>query len=122
MKDAVAFLICRVEDIRIMDTHNIFTCTIEDAWLGDGEPLLYNEYQINLKGAVMSAFAEFKESGKSPSGVAPEKAIVKKINIEEKWVCTVCGYVYNEETPFEELPPDWTCPLCGADKSLIEKQ
>ena len=45
----------------------------------------------------------------------------------EKYVCTVCGYVYDPEvgdpdngiapgTPFEELPEDWTCPLCSVDK------
>jgi len=51
----------------------------------------------------------------------------------DKYVCTVCGYVYDPEvgdpdsgiepgTPFEELPNDWNCPLCGADKSMFEKQ
>lgn len=45
----------------------------------------------------------------------------------EKYVCDVCGYVYDPVagdpengiapgTPFEELPEDWTCPLCGVDK------
>jgi rubredoxin len=49
-----------------------------------------------------------------------------------KYECTVCGYVYDPElgdldndiapgTPFEELPDDWVCPICGADKSEFEK-
>ena len=32
-----------------------------------------------------------------------------------KYKCTVCGYIYDdekEEVKFEELPSDWTCPLC----------
>ena len=40
-----------------------------------------------------------------------------------KYVCTVCGYVYDEEVegvPFSELPEDWTCPLCGAEKAMFE--
>ena len=40
-----------------------------------------------------------------------------------KYVCTVCGYVYDEETegtPFSELPSDWVCPLCGAEKGMFE--
>ena len=41
---------------------------------------------------------------------------------EGKWVCMVCGYVYNGSVPFEELPDDWTCPLCGASKSQFKFQ
>lgn len=35
---------------------------------------------------------------------------------EKHWVCKVCGYVYEGETPFENLPKDWLCPLCGVGK------
>lgn len=41
-----------------------------------------------------------------------------------KYRCTVCGYIYDDEaedTPFESLPDDWTCPLCGVGKDLFEK-
>ncbi|ARP49679.1 MULTISPECIES: rubredoxin [Caproicibacterium] len=45
----------------------------------------------------------------------------------QKYVCNVCGYVYDPAigdpdngipagTPFEKLPDDWKCPLCGIDK------
>ncbi len=51
----------------------------------------------------------------------------------DEYVCTVCGYVYDpavgdEEngiapgTPFSELPDDWVCPLCNAEKDMFEKQ
>ncbi len=42
-----------------------------------------------------------------------------------KYVCTVCGYVYDDaeqEVPFAELPDDWTCPLCGVGKDDFEVQ
>ena len=50
-----------------------------------------------------------------------------------KYVCTVCGYVYDPAmgdpdngvkpgTPFEKLPADWVCPVCGADKSQFVKE
>lgn len=46
-------------------------------------------------------------------------------------VCELCGYEYNPEngdpengvapnTDFEDLPEDWTCPLCGAGKDDFE--
>jgi rubredoxin len=49
-----------------------------------------------------------------------------------KYKCSVCGYVYNPEegdpdsgiaagTPFENLPDDWKCPICGAPKDAFEK-
>jgi len=50
----------------------------------------------------------------------------------ERYRCTVCGYVYDPErgdpdsgvkprTPFEGLPDDWVCPLCGAGKESFER-
>jgi len=49
-----------------------------------------------------------------------------------KWKCIVCGYIYDPETgdpdagiaagtAFENLPDDWTCPVCGATKDMFEK-
>ena len=37
-----------------------------------------------------------------------------------KYVCQICGYIYDdtkEKVPFEQLPADWKCPLCGAAKT-----
>lgn len=50
-----------------------------------------------------------------------------------KWVCSVCGYVYDEEAgdaehdlpagvKFADLPDDFVCPLCGVGKDSFEKQ
>lgn len=42
-----------------------------------------------------------------------------------KYVCTVCGYVYDdavEAVPFNELPEDWVCPLCGVGKDMFEPE
>ncbi|HHT9146383.1 MAG: rubredoxin [Candidatus Brocadiaceae bacterium] len=49
-----------------------------------------------------------------------------------KWECRVCGYIYdpakgdpdngvNAGTAFENLPEDWVCPSCGANKDLFDK-
>ena len=36
-----------------------------------------------------------------------------------KYICSVCGYVYDEveNIPWAELPKNWKCPLCGAAKA-----
>lgn len=49
------------------------------------------------------------------------------------YVCIVCGYVYDPAegdvdnniapgTSFENLPEDWTCPLCGVGKDQFEAE
>lgn len=48
-----------------------------------------------------------------------------------KYACELCGYEYNPKigdpengidagTDFEDIPSDWTCPLCGASKEDFE--
>lgn len=40
-----------------------------------------------------------------------------------KYVCTICQWVYDEEkegTKFADLPEDWTCPICAAEKDVFE--
>jgi rubredoxin len=40
-----------------------------------------------------------------------------------RYVCTICGYVYDEEkegTLFADLPNDWECPVCGESKEAFE--
>jgi rubredoxin len=45
----------------------------------------------------------------------------------KKYVCDLCGYVYDPTegdpdndvdpgTAFEDVPEDWVCPMCGAAK------
>ena len=38
-------------------------------------------------------------------------------NSNMKWVCKVCGYVYEGD----ELPEDYVCPLCGVGPEEFEK-
>ncbi|NLZ46712.1 MAG: rubredoxin [Clostridiales bacterium] len=49
----------------------------------------------------------------------------------KKYECTICGYIYDEAvgdpdsgleagTKFEDIPDDWTCPLCGVSKDDFE--
>ena len=44
-----------------------------------------------------------------------------------RWICESCGYVYDPErgdpdggippgTAFEDIPDNWSCPMCGARK------
>ena len=45
------------------------------------------------------------------------------------YICSVCGFLYDIQTaqksvegnliPFEELPDDWVCPICGISQELF---
>ena len=44
----------------------------------------------------------------------------------QKYICEPCSYVYDPEdngiapgTPFEEIPEDWVCPICGMGKDVF---
>lgn len=50
----------------------------------------------------------------------------------DKFVCSVCGHVYNPESgepgqgikpgiAFADLPADWNCPVCGASPDKFRK-
>ena len=49
----------------------------------------------------------------------------------KKYMCLICGWLYDEEqgapdegipagTRWEDVPPNWTCPECGARKEDFE--
>ena len=51
----------------------------------------------------------------------------------ERWVCDPCGYVYDPAegdpdngvapgTAWTDVPEDWVCPVCGADKSQFSQE
>jgi rubredoxin len=50
----------------------------------------------------------------------------------DRYECSICGYIYEEAngdadagiaagTKFADLPEDWVCPTCGAEKSEFVK-
>src|SRR5205809_3165454 len=54
-----------------------------------------------------------------------------KAQTAQLWICTSCGFIYDPEegdpdggippgTPFESIPDDWFCPVCGARKADFE--
>ena len=51
----------------------------------------------------------------------------------KRWVCTICGYVYDPEigdpehgvekgTEFEDVVEDWICPICAANKDEFDDE
>jgi len=101
-------------------THTLFVGKIVEAEIiKEAEPMTYEYYHL-IKG------------GKTPK-TAPAYIKEERIASEPtKYVCSVCGYLYDPAlgdpksgikpgTPFEELPENWTCPVCGAGKDAFQK-
>ena len=118
---ALAFLEARVINQIDVYTHTIFLGeVISTGIIREGEPLTYAYYQRVKRGTTPKT---------APSYVEEKQG--EKITMD-KYQCTVCNYIYDPEkgdpdsgikpgTRFEDLPNDWTCPVCGASKDQFKK-
>ena len=61
----------------------------------------------------------------SPTPTIPANVDFSKKEASGKYVCSICGYVYdpaeNGGIAFEDLPDDWKCPRCKQPKSKFNK-
>ncbi len=74
---------------------------------------LGDDYVCPVCGVGKDQFEKVEEAAPA------EKPAAKK---EAKWVCKVCGYVYDGDVPFEELGDDYVCPVCGVGKDQFERE
>lgn len=109
VKDACAYIVCEVINKMETDTHTVFLGRVVDA------------DQLSGQDAMTYAYYHKVVKGKSPKN-APTYIPEETAAPVEKWVCGVCGYVYEGTTPFEELPDDYTCPICKQPKSVFVKK
>lgn len=104
--NAAAYIVCEVIDTMQTDTHTVFLGKVTGAdVLESNPPMTYAYYHNVIKG---------RTAKNAPTYIAEPEA-------KGKWVCSVCGYVYDGETPFEELPDDYRCPVCRQPKSKFIK-
>jgi flavin reductase (DIM6/NTAB) family NADH-FMN oxidoreductase RutF/rubredoxin len=116
----IAYIEAEVVNEMDCGSHTIFVGQVRDCGIlnADEEPMTYAYYH------------EVKR-GKSPK-TAPTYQAPDIVEGEDRYTCSVCGYVYDPEkgdpdsgikpgTKFTDLSADWTCPICGADKSKFEK-
>ncbi|MEE9441427.1 MAG: flavin reductase [candidate division Zixibacteria bacterium] len=114
-----------------MGSHTLFTGKIVDARIiGEGIPMTYQFYRENLRGKTPPTAPTYKGEQVPPDD-AKEMDENKATAAGRSYVCEVCGYVYDPAqgdpdngiepgTKFEDLPDDWRCPVCDANKSEFE--
>jgi flavin reductase (DIM6/NTAB) family NADH-FMN oxidoreductase RutF/rubredoxin len=113
LNDSIAYLECKVTEKIDTGTHWLFIGEVLNAEIlkEDVDPITYAYYRQIKKGISPKNAPTYVEKTEA-------KPKVKSAN-SKKYECDICGYIYNESEegiPFENLPDDWTCPLCGAGK------
>ena len=97
------------------NTHTVFLGEVIDGDSKGTDPAMtYAYYHKVIKG---------KSPKNAPTYLSEEETEkTETLTKKETWVCSVCGYVYDGETPFEELPDSFTCPLCKMPKEKFIKK
>jgi len=122
LDNAIAFIEAEVINQMDCGSHTIFVGQVKDCGvLNDAEePMTYAYYHEVKRGKTPKTSPTYQE--------APEKDKRKA-----RYICSVCGYTYdpgtgvpdsgiNAGTRFEDLPSEWSCPICSADKAKFEKE
>ena len=118
--NTVSYLEAKVTREMDVGTHTIFVGEIIDAGILNEKTCMTYDYYHQVKGGTTPKTA--------PSYVEETKEVAPTM---DKYKCLVCGWIYDPElgdqdggivpgTPFEKLPDNWVCPVCGAAKSEFE--
>ncbi len=140
LDETIAYFECKVENEIRIGTHVIFTGLVVDIGIlnDEAEPLTYAYYRKVIKGVSPEKsptyidpdkLEHFSEDEDEPEHSKKLEQITDKKDKDwRKYRCTVCGYIYDPEdgdphtgispgTAFEDIPDDWTCPICGVAKA-----
>lgn len=112
-ENTCCWFLCKVKDMIKISGQKLFVAeVIAGSDEAVGEPMTYEYYTNTLKGAVPN-----KAPSYLPTELSPDKIS------GESFVCSVCGYVYSDPNfGFEELPVDWTCPICKMPKKAFVRK
>ncbi len=98
-----------------------------------------DSWRCPVCGATKAAFrplagpgSVLEENNSTASAGTAETTTTDKDRTMKKYRCLVCGYEYDPEegdpandvnpgTAWEDVPEDWTCPVCGAGKEEFEE-
>lgn len=111
MEESCGHFICKVISKAETYTHTIFIGEVLDYdLLNDSTPMTYSYYHRVIKGRAPKS---------APTYIEKEDFTD---NSEERYVCTLCKYEYDGDIPFEDLPDDYVCPICGMPKSAFARE
>jgi len=124
LDNAICYFEAKVINRMDCITHTLFLgqMTVSKI-LKTGRPMTYEYYHIQKRGTTPST---------APTFIKGEDFGKRDIP-RQKYRCVLCNYIYDPlvgdpdggiqpGTPFEKIPDNWVCPICGADKSQFVKE
>ena len=106
IKDGViGYITCEIINIIDCNTHDIVIAKIINKKTINNKliPMTYKYYHEVIK-------------GNAPKNAPTYQEIEKNISDKTIYICEICGYVHEGE-----LPDDFICPICGAEKKYFRK-
>ncbi len=133
LNDTTAWFDCRVIQSIDLDSHYLIIGEVQAMDLvQDVEPLTYAYYREHYKLlAPKNAPTYISPEKLKPSTEHPAHTKENMVRVQNTWVCTICGYVYDPAegdpsqniepgTAFEDLPDSYRCPVCNAGKDFFQ--
>lgn len=92
-EDMICNLICDVKEVVDVDSHYLFILNLKEtmAMSKDSVLMTYEMYR-SMKSSIISTY-----------------------------ICTSCHYIYDSIIPFEQVPDNYVCPVCGKGKEFFSK-
>lgn len=143
---SVAWFDCEVVSTHDVGSHILIIGEVKESdVLSDEEPLTYKYYREKYKMLAPKNAPTYIDKQKLESENTEEEEDKSSGKQSEKpesdneskdaggtYTCKICGFQYNPEegdptadippgTPFEDLPDDYKCPICNADKEYFNE-
>lgn len=125
-QDTIAWFECEVNMQTDLGTHILFIGKVADAGIlnPDIPPMTYAYYRAVKKGLSPKNAPTYIDPAKLSDKAPASKA--------KKYRCLACSYIYDPAegdpesgiapgTPFDDIPDDWQCPVCGATRDMFEE-
>lgn len=132
----VAWMECKLTHVTDAGTHLLMIGEVTDAdVVSTEEPLTYAYYHQVKKGILPPNAPHAQPVKEEAASEQTEHSELENTaaDTDGKYVCQICGYVYDPAkgdpdcgiapgTPFDDLPDDWCCPICGVNKDEFEQE
>lgn len=113
LENTCGLLICEVVSVADVGTHAVIFGRLTDTESGTAAaPMTYAYYHKVIKGKAPKNAPTYQAESETLAATPAQTG--------EKWVCDLCGYVYEGDLTKE--PDNYVCPICGAGKSLFSRK